>query len=103
MSRNSLECFDFKLLDFSTFTFISFGNSYTRWLDHLVGRDTGDMAVSEACVLYDMVGSDRLPLAITLQLSFKKDKKDNLCSQNDYKVVKYVDWDHLTAKEIEEI
>ena len=103
MPRNSLECFDFKLLDSSTFTFISFCNSYTRWLDHIVGRGTSDMAVSEACVLYDMVESDHLPLAMTLHIYFKKDKKDSLCSQNDYKVVKYVDWDNLTAKEIEEI
>ena len=55
MSRKSLECFDFKLLDSSNFTNISFGNSYTRWLDHIVGRGTGDMAVSEACVLYDRI------------------------------------------------
>ena len=66
-----------------------------------MGHGTGDVAVSEACVLYDIAGSDHLPLAITLHISFKKDKKDSLCSQNDYKVVKYVDWDNLTAKEIE--
>ena len=37
MSRNSRECFYFKLLDSSTFTFMPFGNSYTRWLHHIVG------------------------------------------------------------------
>ena len=101
MSKNSLECFDFKLLDSSTFTFVSFGNSYTRWLDHIVGRDTIDTTLSKACVLYDMVGSDHLPLSLTLHVSNIKENKDCLFSEKNDKEVKYVNWDNLTDKEIE--
>ena len=103
MSRNSLDCFDFKILDSSTFTFISYSNSYTKWLDHIVGRGTEHINTSRASVLYDIVGSDHLPLSFTLHISINKDNNGNFYPQNDDKLFKYVDWNNLPEKEIEDI
>ena len=69
LSRNSLECFDFKLLDSSSFTFVSYGNTHTKWLDHIIGRNTKCINLTQSTILYDMIGSDHLPLTATLHIS----------------------------------
>ena len=67
-SRNNLKCFDFETLDSSTFTFISYGNTHCKWLDHVVGRDSDNVSVSSVRVLYEVIGSDHLPLETVLTI-----------------------------------
>ena len=102
MTRSSLECFDFSILDSSTFTFISYGNSYCKWLDHVVGRNSDAIRVSAAKVLYDRIGSDHVPLTFTLDVEVNDDTIVHSDLNNDASP-KYVNWDRLSIDEIHEI
>ena len=45
VSRNSLKCFDVLSLPPDTFTFVGYGNSQSRWLDHIIGREHSNIEV----------------------------------------------------------
>ena len=45
--RNNLKCFDIDILDENTFTFLSYGNSVTKWLDHIIGRTSGNIYIAK--------------------------------------------------------
>lgn len=69
MLRNSLRCFDVESLSADTFTFVGYGNSQSRWLDHVVGRNHDNINITNMCVLIDVNGSDHLPLKFDLQFN----------------------------------
>ena len=103
ISRNSLECFDFRMLEPSTFTFVSYGNSYCKWLDHVVGRETDDITVSSIRVLYDMIGSDHLPMETIISFSGLDENVSQISNDVDVSGHKWVDWNNLTQKDIDDI
>ena len=102
--RNSLQCFDFTILENSTFTYISNGNTYCKWLDHVIGLNTRDIVVSDTRVLYDVIGSDHLPLTATIQITATNKHTSDNSSYSTYKIdSKYVDWEHLSSEDIDQI
>ena len=66
MMRNNLSCFDVNYLADSTFTFVSYGNSYHKSLDHVIRRNYQDIAVTETSVLNDVIVSDHFPIIANL-------------------------------------
>ena len=42
IERNNLKCFDKELMDDDSFTFVSYGNGATKWLDHILGRESNN-------------------------------------------------------------
>ena len=70
-SQNSLRCYDFDLLDEDSYTFIGYGNSVSKWLDHFVGTENNNIVVEHVKILDGINGSDHLPMEIILNfLSF---------------------------------
>ena len=69
IDRNDFKCFDVEMMDESTFTFISYGNAHTKWLDHVVGRNGDGICVRDPVVLYDMIGSDHVALVVKVNVS----------------------------------
>ena len=104
LSRNSLQCFDYAMLESSAFTFVSFGNTYCKWLDHIVGRNANGISVSSTRVLYDVIGSDHLPLAATITIRGKYENiQTGLSSNAGTAEDKYVSWNHLSTNDIMEV
>ena len=66
--RNSLKCYDVELLNSDTCTFVGYGNSQSRWLDHIVGRNQNGARIVDINVLEDVIGSDHLPLQFGLEI-----------------------------------
>lgn len=66
MMENNLTCFDVAQLASDTCTFIGYGNSVSRWLDHVVGLQQDLITVNNINVLGDKIGSDHLPLGFTM-------------------------------------
>lgn len=66
MHKNSLVCFDVDQLNLDTFTFVGYGNSSSRWLDHIIGENHKDIDVCHIKVLNEINGSDHLPLHFCL-------------------------------------
>ena len=65
MRNNSFECFDFNILPNDSFTYVGFGHSNCRWLDHFIGRSSSDVGIREIDILYDLIGSDNFPIVAT--------------------------------------
>ena len=102
--RNSLKCFDFDMLPADTVTFISFGNTYCKWLDHIVGSDSEDIFVSEVRVLTEVIGSDHFPMETVLTVKNDGLGERNIGYQTNEEVCqKYVDWDNLSNENIKMI
>ena len=57
------------MLSDDSFTFVSYGNGVTKWLDHVIGRNSSNCNVIRTNVLYDNIGSDNLPLITTIGVS----------------------------------
>ena len=68
LTRNSLTCFDVESLSPDTCTFIGYGNSQSRWLDHIIGRNQNGARAVNINVLDDMIGSDHLPLQFDIEI-----------------------------------
>lgn len=98
--RNSLTCFDFQGLDSDTFTFRSYGDSHCKWLDHIIGRNCQGVAVRDLKVHYDLIGSDHLPLSMTLVVNFLNYENVDIHNNNANICGNYVDWIHLSTDEI---
>lgn len=103
MSRNSLKCFDVHSLEIDSFTFIGYGNSQSRWLDHIVGKEHKNIEVTGIRILNDVNGSDHLPVECTL--SFKsvntKDSGYKTLKKNDAK--KCINWNNIKVGDFEQI
>ena len=104
MERNLLQCLDFSCMDSSTFTFLSYGNNFNKWLDHFVGRDTKDITVKSFKVLYEVVGPDHFPLTAVIQIKDKPSREDNrnIALEED-SCNRFIDWVNLTQNEIKRI
>ena len=103
MLRNSLVCFDYENLSSDTFTFTDYGNSYCKWLDHIVGRNHQNVLVKDIKVQYDLIGSDHLPLSATLQINNIVTPTYKLPSQPPYVPTMYIDWNKLKPDELHTI
>ena len=102
MSRNSLRCFDVQMLEPSTFTYISYGNSYCKWLDHVIGRDADGIKVTSTRVLYNFIGSDHLPMETILNFQNCDDSLESHSVNVGKRPLQLmVDWDKLTLPEID--
>ena len=69
IERNNLECFNKKLMDDDSCTFVSYGNKVTKWLDHMLGGESNYFKAANTLVLYNKVGSDHLPLETNILVS----------------------------------
>ena len=104
MDRNDFKCFDVDMLEESTFTFISYGDAHTGWLDHVVGRNSNATHVNNFEVLYDMVGSDHLPLVFNVNVASSflhqerpPDRKSNAVCPT------FIKWQNLNSNEVQYI
>ena len=68
MINNLLECIDVSQLPSDSFTFVNYGNSFSRWLDHVVGRQTDDIYVKNVGIRHEIFGSDHSPIHFDLSV-----------------------------------
>ena len=99
--KNYLSCMDFKLMDSSSFTFILYNNSYCKWLDHIVGRNSKDVCVNDVKILYELVGSDHLPMVGNIHL----ENVTNVCNTKKEKDRNrfYIAWKKLSADDFSKL
>ena len=104
MERNLLQCLDFNCMDSSTFTFLSYGNNFSKWLDYFVGRNTKAVTATSFKVLYEVVGSDHFPLTAVIQIKEKPSHEDNRNrALEEGPCNRFIDWVNLTQSEINRI
>lgn len=103
VSRNSLKCFDVLSLHADTFTFIGYGNSQSRWLDHIIGKEHSDIKVTGIRIMNDVNGSDHLPLQCTLSIKSVnlQNSRFNAITMNESK--KYVNWNKIKDGDFDKI
>ena len=104
MMRNSLKCFDVDSLSPDTCTFVGYGNSQSRWLDHLIGKSfDGSICIKNICILDEVNGSDHLPLQFFLEFKNLKvgENLDVPSTRNVHQ--SFVNWEKLKPEEIERI
>lgn len=101
MERNALNCFDKELLNDSSFTFVSYGNGGTRWLDHIVGRDSENVNVQKATIFYNMIGSDHLPLLVNFSVNCVQSY--NYSGHIEPTKYVFIGWDKINDHEIKAI
>ena len=100
MYSNHLKCFDVDMLGEETFTFVSYGNAYTKWLDHVVGRDSNCIKVNDVKVLYDKIGSDHLPFIVHITIDSTESTDPVLhVRKKDRAVV--INWERLSPEDID--
>ena len=100
IERNDLNCYDINILGEDTITHMNYGTSQCRWLDHIIGRSTGDIVMTNLNVLYDLIGSDHLPVVahvsvptINGSVNASHTVIDEIC----------IDWNNLSQNQINEI
>ena len=100
IDRNSLSCFDVNILSDNTHTYIGYGYANCRWLDHVVGRNGNDSRVTDISVLYELIGSDHLPLLVTVDILDLRSSnvQDSFCGVNP-PFKNYVNWKKITDSE----
>ena len=103
MMRNSLKCFDYEILDPDTITFLSYDNSHSKWLDHIIGKDLNCSYVSDIKVHEHLMGSDHFPLSARISIQRSYSKTSKVVGQKIDKADMYVDWPHLGKNEFEQI
>ena len=104
MERNSLTCFDYDILDSDTFTFTNYGDSHCKWLDHIIGRGCQGVIVKDLQVHYDLIGSDHLPISMTLEVNSENIDcpiVQNIGTVDEYHG--YIDWKCLKTDEVKVI
>ena len=70
IERNSLKCFDVEALPLDSHTFVGYSNSTTHWLDHVVGRQVPVSQIHKIRILYELIGSDHLPMEFYLKIDY---------------------------------
>lgn len=102
MARNNLQCFDVDQLNNDTCTFIGYGNSASRWLDHIVGREHAHVKVNNINVMNNIIGSDHLPIVCSIEISSMESSVSNPiyneCELNEYNE-SFINWQALTYNE----
>ena len=102
MEQNGLKCFDYEMLDSSTVTFTSYDGSFSKWLDHMIGRESQKSIVKQMNVHKDMIGSDHLPLSASLWFDCRDIGPGNIRNIfNEIDTV--VEWQNLTDNDFEVI
>lgn len=99
MKRNSLHCLDVDQLDDSTFTYIPYCGSYTKWLDHIICDSSDSVRINSCNVLYDRVGSDHLPLATSVTFDFSNYIVDNIINETEQSG-KRIMWDKVSHEDM---
>ena len=104
MIRNNLFCFDVNYLDDSTFTYVFYGNIYYKWLDHVIGGNCQDIAVTETSVLKDVIGSDHFPIIANQQILCDTIIDDINVNNplSDHSKMK-VNWSKMALSEIQQV
>ena len=99
MTRNSMRCYDYQSLPVDSFSYVSFSDSHIRWLDHLIGKLDADLVIDNVEILYDLIGSDHLPLKLSIDLPV------NVCNNplniQPIESRDYVDWNALSGDELQ--
>ena len=104
ISRNDLRCFDVDILDEDTFTFLSYRNSFTKWLDHVIGRTCNNADITNVKVLYDKLGSDHFPMVMQFNVDIVNSLSGGLNILREDDIPReVVDWDRLDLNEFSEI
>ena len=103
MNDNRLTCYDVNELDDTSFTYISYGGSHTKWLDHVVGSNDANTCINNINILYDMIGSDHLPLEFEIRVAGEKKASGLLAKDANENKSTYVNWDKLSLNEIKDI
>ena len=84
-------------IDSNTFTYLSDAHGTTSWLDHIVSTNSAHVNISDISVLYDIIGSDHLPLAFNYK--FKGAVLPDTPKSTNYR--KSVKWDKMTREALE--
>ena len=102
ITRNHFKCFDREKLNNDSFTHLSYGHGSCKWLDHVIGRTMNNVSVKDIYILYDLIGSDHLPIVCQVMIDtlFSCDSGRIGNSGNDDS---YIDWESLTNVEINRI
>lgn len=107
MNDNSFSCFDVSMLPLDSFTFIGYGNSVSRWLDHIVGREDSMVKVKKVAVLNDIIGSDHFPLEIMFEINTRNNSSIHpvvICTDSNNKIINDgVKWNSLLDTELRQI
>lgn len=103
MNNNHLKCFDVEELPQDTFTFIGYGNSQSRWLDHLIGIDSSFIDVHSIKVLSGINGSDHLPMEFSLKFANIQSCKESNYSSPSGLFQDYINWKHIRPVEIKKM
>ena len=104
INRNNLRCFDVDRLEGDTFTFLSYGNSYSRWLDQIVGRTCDNVTLANVEVLHEKLGSDHFPIVGRLRVgNVVLPLANSIINKEDNIQRKVVNWEKLNSTEFSEI
>ena len=103
INRNSLSCFDYLNLPNDTFTHISYSHSHCKWLDHLIGKLQNEIKIKSMNVLYDIIGSDHLPIHTNLYLQETIVVKNNSNIDSNAEKLAYINWKALTEDNIKSV
>ena len=103
MQRNDLKCFDVEVLPPDSITFVGYGNSATRWLDHVVGRLSPSSVIHRFKVLDEFIGSDHLPLEFNLKLNNVdlSEMEEEPCNVDNH--IYFVNWKYIRPVELKQI
>lgn len=55
--------------DDSSYTFLGYGNSVSKWLDHVLGKEHDCIKEKNISILQSVFGSDHFPLDATLDFA----------------------------------
>ena len=103
MLTNSLEGFYVNSLPRDSFTFLSYGTSTGRWLDHIIGRAHADIDIDDINILHDKIGSDHRPvefrLSVRSRCNFSDYARPDVIEATD----RHLNWNNLSSVELEKI
>ena len=102
IERNSLKCFDVEALPPGSHTFVGYGNSTTRWLDHVVGRQVPVSQIHKIRILYELIGSDHLPMEFYLKID-NVDVNEMEVEPNFHNDFYFLNWDYIRPAELKEM
>ena len=101
--NNSLKCFDVTQLNNDSCTFVGYGNSVARWLDHIIGKEHRDIEVINIEILDDFVGSDHFPLQATIRVCNRIPRDTLMTSLPIQQSYSFVNFEVLSLANINDI
>ena len=104
MQCNSLKCYDVDQLPDDTFTFISYGESHCKWLDHIIGKNSSHVRVKDIKAYFDLTDSDHFPIAACVEVkNAPHDISKSRCSLNRGNISYFVNWEKLNGEELKSV